>query len=40
MADRILVMARGRITGEFGRDEATSRALVSASNPHTAGAAV
>jgi len=40
MADRILVMARGRITGEFGRDEATSRALVAASNPHTAGAAV
>ena len=40
MADRILVMARGRITGEFGRDEATSRALVSASNPHTAGAVV
>jgi len=39
MADRILVMARGRITGDFGRDDATSRALVSASNPHTAGAA-
>jgi erythritol transport system ATP-binding protein len=39
MADRILVMARGRITGDFGRDDATSRALVSASNPHTGAAA-
>jgi erythritol transport system ATP-binding protein len=34
MADRILVMARGRITREFARDEATSGALVAASNPH------
>jgi erythritol transport system ATP-binding protein len=34
MADRILVMARGRITRELSRDEATSQALVSASNPH------
>jgi len=34
MADRILVMARGRITREFGREEATSGALVAASNPH------
>jgi len=34
MADRILVMARGRITREFSRDEATSQALVAASNPH------
>jgi erythritol transport system ATP-binding protein len=39
MADRILVMARGRITGEFARDEATSSALVAASNPHAAEAA-
>jgi erythritol transport system ATP-binding protein len=34
MADRILVMARGRITRELSRDEATSQALVAASNPH------
>jgi erythritol transport system ATP-binding protein len=34
MADRILVMARGRITGEFPRERATSQALVAASNPH------
>ena len=34
MADRILVMARGRITGEFAREEATSGLLVAASNPH------
>jgi erythritol transport system ATP-binding protein len=34
MADRILVMARGRITGNFDRSEATSGALVAASNPH------
>jgi len=34
MADRILVMARGRITRELTRDEATSEALVAASNPH------
>ncbi len=34
MADRILVMARGRITGAFARDEATSAELVAASNPH------
>jgi erythritol transport system ATP-binding protein len=33
MADRILVMARGRITGEFDRSEATSGGLVAASNP-------
>jgi len=39
MADRILVMARGRITGEFARDEATSSALVAASNPHAVEAA-
>jgi erythritol transport system ATP-binding protein len=36
MADRILVMARGRITRELSRDEATSQALVAASNPHAA----
>ncbi|HVC88728.1 MAG TPA: sugar ABC transporter ATP-binding protein [Gaiellaceae bacterium] len=34
MADRILVMARGRITRELSRGEATSQALVAASNPH------
>jgi erythritol transport system ATP-binding protein len=34
MADRILVMARGRVTAEFARDEATSRALAAAANPH------
>ena len=34
MADRILVMARGRITRELPRAQASSRALVSASNPH------
>jgi erythritol transport system ATP-binding protein len=39
MSDRILVMARGRITGEFARSEATSKALVDASNPHTVGLA-
>ncbi len=39
MADRILVMARGRLTRELGRSEATSRALVAASNPHAAEAA-
>ena len=31
IADRILVMARGRITAEFHRDEATQQALVEAS---------
>ena len=36
MADRILVMARGRLTAELTRDEATSQALVAASNPHFA----
>jgi erythritol transport system ATP-binding protein len=34
MADRILVMARGRVTRELSREEATSQALVEASNPH------
>jgi erythritol transport system ATP-binding protein len=34
MADRILVMARGRITRELSRAQATSRELVAASNPH------
>jgi erythritol transport system ATP-binding protein len=40
MADRMLVMARGRITGEFDRAEATSSALVAASNPHLVEAVV
>jgi erythritol transport system ATP-binding protein len=31
MADRILVMSKGRITGEFDRAEATEAALVMAS---------
>ena len=35
MADRILVMARGRITRELPREAATSQQLVAASNPHT-----
>ena len=39
MADRILVMARGRITREFSRSEATSQALVAASDPHAVGVA-
>ena len=39
MADRILVMARGRITRELSRDEATSQALVAASDPMPSGAA-
>jgi erythritol transport system ATP-binding protein len=34
MADRILVMARGRITRELSRAQATSNELVAASNPH------
>ena len=38
MADRILVMARGRLTRELSRGEATSAALVEASNPHVVGA--
>jgi erythritol transport system ATP-binding protein len=40
MADRILVMARGRVTGELKRQEATSAALVAASNPHAVERAV
>jgi erythritol transport system ATP-binding protein len=39
MADRILVMARGRITRELSHDDATSQALVAASNPHAVEAA-
>jgi erythritol transport system ATP-binding protein len=39
MADRILVMARGRVTRELPRDEASSGALVAASNPHAVEAA-
>jgi erythritol transport system ATP-binding protein len=31
MADRILVMSKGKITGEFTRAEATEEALVAAS---------
>jgi erythritol transport system ATP-binding protein len=31
MADRILVMSKGRITGEFDRAQATEAALVAAS---------
>jgi len=31
MSDRILVMAKGKITGEFSREEATEEALVAAS---------
>ncbi len=31
MSDRILVMSKGRITGEFSRDEATEDKLVTAS---------
>jgi erythritol transport system ATP-binding protein len=31
MADRILVMSKGKITGEFSREEATEEALVTAS---------
>jgi erythritol transport system ATP-binding protein len=31
MADRVLVMSKGRITGEFDRSEATEEALVKAS---------
>ena len=34
MADRILVMARGRLTAELARTQATSQALVEASNQH------
>jgi erythritol transport system ATP-binding protein len=40
MADRILVMARGRITRELPRAEATSNELVAASNPHAVEATV
>jgi erythritol transport system ATP-binding protein len=39
MADRILVMARGRITRELSREDATSGELVAASNPHAVEAA-
>ena len=31
ISDRVIVMSKGRITGEFGREEATEEALVSAS---------
>ena len=34
VADRILVMANGRITGDFRRAAATEAALVAASTPH------
>jgi erythritol transport system ATP-binding protein len=36
MADRILVLARGRLTADLRRDEATSGSLVSASNAREA----
>jgi erythritol transport system ATP-binding protein len=36
VADRIVVMAGGRITGDFARDAATEEALVRASHPRTA----
>ncbi len=39
MADRILVMARGRLMREFTRGEATSQALVAVANPHVVEAA-
>jgi ABC-type sugar transport system ATPase subunit len=29
MSDRVLVMANGRITGEFAREEATEEAVLS-----------
>jgi erythritol transport system ATP-binding protein len=32
MSDRILVMAKGKITGEYKRGEATEKALVEASS--------
>jgi len=31
MSDRILVMSKGKVTGEFSREEATEEALVAAS---------
>lgn len=36
MADRILVLAKGRLVNEFTRDEATAQALVRASNAQSA----
>ena len=36
VADRIVVMAGGRITGDFAREEATEEVLVRASHPRTA----
>jgi ABC-type sugar transport system ATPase subunit len=33
MADRILVLSEGRITREFGRDEATEEAVLHAALP-------
>jgi ABC-type sugar transport system ATPase subunit len=33
MADRIMVIASGRITGEFSRAEADAQAIVAAANP-------
>jgi erythritol transport system ATP-binding protein len=36
VADRIIVMASGRVTGDFARDAATEAQLVAASHPRTA----
>ena len=34
MADRVLVMCEGRITGEFTREEATADAIMTAATDH------